>query len=167
MARMEVKQTRVIYLELAVHEKSVRSREKYNDAVVKIFTGLNAVGRTLTCGDITFARLKYSKLLNNDELAKGGVSRAMAANVFENLPLVVEAVASICEKASDRELRFQEHYQSVNALACLWAWYFAALRWWQERKPEKLKRNSIDKSLNGALELLLDRWLICSQWAGV
>ncbi len=91
----------------------------------------------------------------------------MAANVSENWPLVTEAALKICSQARDRRLRFREHYQSVNALAYLWAWYFAALRWRQDRELNELEKDSIDKSLAEALDLLMDRWLICSQWAGV
>jgi hypothetical protein len=107
------------------------------------------------------------KLLNNDDLMKGDAIRPMAANVSENWGLIVEAATAICEKAKDRGLRFRQQYQSVNALAYLWAWYFTAARWRQERKLKELEKDSMDKSLDAALDLLMDRWLICSQWAGV
>jgi len=107
------------------------------------------------------------KLLNNDDLMRGEAIRPMAANVSENWLLVKEAATKICEHAKDRRLRFREHYQSVNALAYLWAWYFAALRWRQEVGLKELEKDSMDKSLAGILDLLMDRWLICSQWAGV
>jgi hypothetical protein len=107
------------------------------------------------------------RLLNNDDLMKGDAIRPMAANVSENWALVKEAARKIFEQARDRGLRFGEHYQSVNALAYLWAWYFAALRWRDERKLKELDKDSVDKSLAEALDLLMDRWLICSQWAGV
>lgn len=106
-------------------------------------------------------------LLNNNDLMRGEAIRPMAANVSENWALVVEAATRICAQARDRGLRFREHYQSVNAMAYLWGWYFAALRWRQEHKPKELEKDSLDKSLAGTLDLLMDRWLICSQWAGV
>jgi hypothetical protein len=107
------------------------------------------------------------RLLNNDDLMRGEAIRPMAANVSENWSLVVEAATSICGQAKDRGLRFREHYQSVNALAYLWASYFAALRWRQERRLKELEKDSLDKRLAGTLDLLMDSWLICSQWAGV
>lgn len=107
------------------------------------------------------------KLLNNDDLMRGEAIGPMAANVSENWDLVVEAAADVCAHAKDRGLRFGEHYQSVNALAYLWAWYFAALRWHQEHKPAELDKDSLSKSLAAVLDSLMDRWLICSQWAGV
>lgn len=107
------------------------------------------------------------RLLTNDDLMKGDAIRPMAANVSENWLLVKEAIRKICEQARDRGLRFREHYQSVNALAYLWAWYFAALRWREEHRLKELEKDSLDKRLAAALDQLLDRWLICSQWAGV
>ncbi len=107
------------------------------------------------------------KLLNNDDLMRGAAIRPMAANVSENWPLVEEAATKVCGHARDRGLRFREQYQSVNALAYLWAWYFAALRWRQGRGLNELDKDSMDKSLAGILDLGMDRWLVCSQWAGV
>jgi 5-methylcytosine-specific restriction endonuclease McrA len=98
---------------------------------------------------------------------KGEAIRPMAANISENWDLVVEAATRICAHARDRGLRFREHYQSVNSLAYLWAWYFAALRWRQQRKSKELEKDSLEKSLAATLDVLMDRWLICSQWAGV
>lgn len=107
------------------------------------------------------------RLLSNDDLMRGEAIRPMAANVSENWSLVKEAACKICAHAKDRGLRFRDHYQSVNALAYLWAWYFTALRWRHERGLRELEKDSLDKSLAETLDLLMDRWLICSQWAGV
>jgi hypothetical protein len=107
------------------------------------------------------------KLLSNDDLMKGDAIRPMAANVSDNWLLVRESAYRICAHARDRGLRFRDHYQSVNALAYLWAWYFAALRWRQERALKELEKDSLEKSLAETLDLFMDRWLICSQWAGV
>jgi hypothetical protein len=107
------------------------------------------------------------RLLNNDDLMKGEAIRPMAAHVSENWSLVKDAVTRVCEHARDRGLRFREHYQSVNALAYLWALYFVALIWGQGRELKELEKDSMDKTLAATLDLLMDRWLICSQWAGV
>jgi len=106
-------------------------------------------------------------LLNNNDLMKGEAIRPMAANISENWNLVVEAITRVCAHARDRGLRFREHYQSVNSLAYLWAWYFLALRWRQKSKPKEPEKDSLDKRLAATLDALMDRWLICSQWAGV
>lgn len=106
-------------------------------------------------------------LLNNDDLMKGEAIRPMAANVSENWCLIEEAVICICRYAKDRGLHFRQHYQSVNALAYLWAWYFAAIYWRAKRQFNELEKDSFDKSLTEILDAQIDRWLICSQWAGV
>lgn len=107
------------------------------------------------------------KLLKNDDLMKGEAIRPMAANVSEHWNLIVEAATAVCAKAKDRGLRFREQYQSVNALAYLWAWYFAAVRWREERGLKELEKDALEKCLDELLDRMLDRWLICSQWAGV
>ena len=107
------------------------------------------------------------RLLNNNDLIRGDAIRPMASDISSHWHLLIEAVTRICEHARERELRFREHYQSVNSLAYLWAWYFAALRWRQEQKPKELEKDSLVKGLAAALDALMDRWLICSQWADV
>jgi len=215
-ALKEVKQTRVVYLELAEYEVALWSRDTYNDAVVNIFTRLNTAGRTLTREDITFAWLKIGwdatatenrsakacmddlrerladlsisigdedvisaislvwavafnsgRLLTNNDLIRGEAIRPMASDISKNWSLLVEAVVRVCDHVRDHGLVFREHYQSVNSLAYLWAWYFAALRWRQEQRLKEREKNSLEKGLLATLESSVDRWLICSQWADV
>jgi len=91
----------------------------------------------------------------------------MAANVSMNWHLVVDAATRISAHAKDRGLRFREHYQSVNALSYLWAWYFIALHWGSQRKLKETDKDALEKRLAESLDKYMDRWLICSQWAGV
>ena len=107
------------------------------------------------------------KLLNNNDLMRGDAIRPMAANVSTNWHLVVEAATRISAHAKDRGLRFREQYQSVNALSYLWAWYFIALHWGSQRKLKETDKDALEKRLAETLDKCMDRWLICSQWAGV
>jgi 5-methylcytosine-specific restriction endonuclease McrA len=107
------------------------------------------------------------KLLTNNDLMRGDAIRPMAANVSKNWHLVVDAANRISAHAKDRGLRFREHYQSVNALSYLWAWYFIALQWGCQRRLKELDKDALEKRLADALDKYMDRWLICSQWAGV
>ncbi|WP_316170076.1 DUF262 domain-containing protein [Bradyrhizobium sp. SZCCHNRI1058] len=107
------------------------------------------------------------RLLTNNDLIKGETIRPMASDISSNWNLLFEAVTRVCELAQERGLRFREHYQSVNSLAYLWAWYFSALRWRDDRQSKELEKDSLEKSLVQALHSLMDRWLLCSQWAGV
>ncbi len=106
-------------------------------------------------------------LLDSNDLMKGEAIKPMAADISENWMLLVEAATRICELARDRGLRFRVHYQSLNSVAYLWAWYFAALLWRQRRALRELEKDSLEKCLAEALDTTMDRWLISSQWAGV
>jgi hypothetical protein len=216
MALKEVKQTRVTYLELAEFKESLGARERYNDAIVNIFTRLNTAGRTLTREDITFAWLKIGwkkdhtdgrlatecleslaselkdadlpiaiddlvsavsfvwavafnggRLLGNDDLMKGDAIRPMAEAVSEHWSLVVDAAVTVSTHVRDRGLRFRAHYQSMSALAYLWAWCFLALRFQHRSKLTVREDDALDKRVSEALDNCLDRWLLCTQWAGV
>jgi Protein of unknown function DUF262 len=107
------------------------------------------------------------KLLTNNDLMRGDAIRPMAANVSENWHLVADTAIRISSQAKDRGLRFREHYQSVNALSYLWAWYFSALHWSSERNLTVVNKDALEKGLGESLDKYMDRWLICSQWAGV
>lgn len=107
------------------------------------------------------------KLLNNDDLMKGEAIRPMAALVSEHWHVVTEAVATVSTHVRDRGLRFRNHYQSVNALAYLWAWYFLALRFAHDRKLNVRENDALEKRAADSLDGIVDRWLFCSQWAGV
>lgn len=107
------------------------------------------------------------KLLNNSDLMRGDAIRPMAAEVSRGWHLVVEAATRVCTFAKDRGLRFREQYQSVNALAYLWAWYFIALNWARQQSLSETEVDGLEKRLAAALDKNMDRWLICSQWAGV
>ena len=98
------------------------------------------------------AAFNRGKLLTNDDLMRGDAIRPMAANVSENWQLVVDAATRISEHARDRGLRFREHYQSVNALSYLWAWYFIALRWQNETKLTEIEKDAFKKCLAEALK---------------
>jgi hypothetical protein len=106
-------------------------------------------------------------LLTNNDLMRGDSIRPMAANVSTHWHLVVHAATRISAHAKDRGLHFRDHYQSVNALAYLWAWCFVALNWGHQRKLKETEKDALDKGIDAALDKYMDRWLICTQWAGV
>jgi hypothetical protein len=69
---------------------------------------------------------------------------------------------------NSRELEYGAggHYSSLNALAVVWAWLYLAFNWEAQHGLTVLKRDDFDKKLTATLSSVLDRWLICSQWAG-
>jgi hypothetical protein len=135
---------------------------------------LDELGVSLATEDIVSAisfvwsvSFNAGKLLSNDDLMKGEAIRPMAKNISEHWTLLEEAAIRICQRARDRGLGFREHYQSVNSLAYLWAWYFIAVRWRQEQYLKELDKDALEKKLIAELDAAMDRWLICTQWAGV
>ena len=113
------------------------------------------------------ATFNSGRLLTNNDLMRGDAIRPMAKNVSSNWHLVVDAATRISAHANDRGLRFRDHYQSVNALAYLWAWYFIAIYWQSQNKLKETDKDELEKRLAETLDKYMDRWLICSQWAGV
>jgi hypothetical protein len=107
------------------------------------------------------------KLLSNNDLMRGEAIRPMADNVSKNWYLVVDAATRVSAQVRDRGLRFREHFQSVNALAYLWAWTFSALHWGSQHGLKEVEKDALDKRIAESLDKYIDRWLICSQWAGV
>lgn len=107
------------------------------------------------------------KLLGNNDLLKGEAIRPMAEDVSGNWSLVVEAMTRVSALLKDRRLEFGVHYQSLNAVQILWAWYFAAASW-QVAHPHlnEPQKDRFEQHLLEALDEFVDRWLICSQWAG-
>ncbi len=107
------------------------------------------------------------ELLNNNDLMRGDTIRPMAANISKGWDILTESATQVCSQIEERDLRFREHYQSLNAVAYLWAWYFGGLFWGQQRGLGVRPQDELEKRLRETLNQYLDRWLICSQWAGV
>lgn len=103
LALKEVKQTRVMFLELTEYGPSLGSRESYNDAVVNIFTRLNTAGRTLTREDITFAWLKVG----------WKVALTMNRNATQCFEQLAEDLESLWLPLSNEDL--------VSAISFLWS----------------------------------------------
>lgn len=109
---------------------------------------------------------REGKLLNKSDLLQGQVMRPMAEVMSQHWDLAVEAASSVCRCVRYRRLQFRKLYYSLNALAFLWTWYFGALRWRKDRNLRETQKDEFQKRLDEALEGLVDRWLICSTWAG-
>lgn len=215
-ALREVKQTRVNYLELDRYDDNHGEREKYDDAIVNIFTRLNTAGRTLTREDITFAWLKLNwdlganngigakesidelleelqsvglnlkaedaigavsiiwsasfrggQILKNADLVRGEVITPMAGEVSVHWALFRNAITRVSSLAHSRSLAYRDQYLSLNALSYLWALYFIGARWQNNANLNEVERDNFDRSILSTIESRIDRWLICSQWAGL
>jgi len=109
------------------------------------------------------------RILANSDLLKGEVIRPMASTLAQRWEMVAEAVDIGARALCERELRFGpgEHFSSVYALAVLWGWLYVAECWKNSHSLGELQRDDFEKRCKDSLCKYLDRWIICSQWAGV
>jgi hypothetical protein len=106
------------------------------------------------------------RLLSNNDLLRGETIRPMAGDLSDNWSTLVVAILSASALVRDRDLLYEQHYQSVNSLIVLWAWCYVADRWLVRNPLQELERDSFTKRKEELLNEFTDRWLICSQWAG-
>jgi hypothetical protein len=107
-------------------------------------------------------------LLSDKDLLKGDTVRPMARDLSSVWAEVVESLKLVLETAKERDLRYGQNgqYNSLNALIVVWYCAFNALRWLKSNPQNTVRTDSFQKSLKKTLEVNLDRWMICSQWAG-
>lgn len=151
---------------LTANDSATRSFEKLSEQLKELGLELSSEDLVSATSFLWSVNFNDGKLLTNNDLLKGEAIRPMAEQMSEHWTLVVEAATKVCEHVKDRQLEFGRQYQSLNALAFLWAWYFAALRWRRDHTLLELEKDELQKRLGNVLNNYLDRWLICSQWAG-
>ena len=112
--------------------------------------------------------LNNGKLIDNRDLLKGDVIRPMASDLSERWAPIVKAFIAGIEAVNTRQLEYgaSGHYASLNALTVIWAWYYLAISWQETNNLTEPQRDDFTKKCADSLALMLDRWLICSQWAG-
>ena len=113
-------------------------------------------------------RYNSGKLIDNRDLLKGGVIKPMASALSEGWTTISAAVVSTMDVVKDRHLVFGAagHYVSLNSLAIIWAWNYLGANWQATTALNEAQRDDFTKKCSATLGKYLDRWLICSQWAG-
>lgn len=108
------------------------------------------------------------KLLENKDLLKGGNIRPMAKQLSHRWADIHEAILDGFKAVKDRGLEFGAtgQYVSINALSVVWTWLYIAIQWEGQQKLSTINKDNFKKELRKTLSIVLDRWLICSQWAG-
>jgi hypothetical protein len=108
------------------------------------------------------------KPLENRDLLRGEVIRPMASSISGCWEDICRAVLDITDRVNDRGLAYGSgnHYASLNALSLLWAWYYLALSWERAQSLTVPQKDAFEKKCLETLDKYVDRWLICSQWAG-
>lgn len=109
------------------------------------------------------------KLLANSDLLKGDLIRPMAFALARRWIVVQNAFSLGARTLNERLLEYgpRGHFFSVYALAVLWAWLYIADLWKSEHVSKELERDDFEKKCSASVAGYVDRWIICSQWAGV
>jgi hypothetical protein len=115
------------------------------------------------------ASFRDGSLLSDKDLLKGGTVLPMARDLSQHWKEVNNSLSLIVRKLSERNLRFGQNAQfnSLNSVIVLWAVVFNAYKWLKLHSQSHLSQDGFDKSLEQALTLVMDRWIVCSQWAGL
>jgi hypothetical protein len=108
------------------------------------------------------------QLLANRDLLRGATIRPMASELAKRWSDIRRAVLAGLDAVNGRELEYGlgGHYSSLNALAVVWAWLYVAFQWEAHHRLTVPQRDDFEKKLTATLSSVLDRWLICSHWAG-
>jgi hypothetical protein len=109
------------------------------------------------------------RLLANSDLLKGAVIRPMAASLSKEWGPVQNAFVTGAKALIQRSMEYGQRgqFSSLYALAVVWAWMYIAESWKAEHHLTELARDDFDKRCNDSVASYLDRWIMCSQWAGV
>lgn len=108
-------------------------------------------------------------LLANSDLLKGGVIRPMAAALSKEWSPVQSAFVRGAKALIQRSLEYgpRGQFSSLYSLAVVWAWIYIAERWKAEHYLGELTRDDFEKRCQDTIASYLDRWIMCSQWAGI
>lgn len=108
------------------------------------------------------------QLLANHDLLRGATIRPMASELAKRWNDIRRAVFAGLEAVRNHGLEYGSagQYSSLNALSVVWSWLYVAIQWERQHVLTVPQRDDFEKKLNATLSAVLDRWLICSQWAG-
>jgi hypothetical protein len=108
------------------------------------------------------------RLLANRDLLRGAMIRPMASELAKRWGDICRAIVTGLNVVRSRGLEYGSagEYSSLNALMVVWSWLYLAIQWEEQHVLTVPQRDDSEKKLNDTLSSVLDRWLICSQWAG-
>lgn len=108
-------------------------------------------------------------LLSDKDLLKGDTVRPMAGDLSAEWSDIVRSLETVLQTAKDHDLRYGQNgqYNSNNALIVIWCSVFSAYRWLRTHPQNTVATDSFNKSLEEHLDNHIDRWMICSHWAGL
>lgn len=108
---------------------------------------------------------KDGELLSDRDLLKGDIVRPMSGNLASCWNVIADAVTECCDLIEDSDLKFRQHYDSINAVIILWCWYTTAMQWKSSQSLSAPKKDSFEKEIAEILRMRVDRWIVLSKWA--
>ena len=105
------------------------------------------------------------KILNNKDLLRGESIRLWQRN-SGNWAIMSEAITQASSFVNDRGIQHNQHYSSLNSLFVLWSWYYIYLKWCATHHLNEIPKYNLAEIIKRTFMGYIDRWLICSQWAG-
>jgi hypothetical protein len=105
-------------------------------------------------------------LLGDRDLLSGEKIRPLAEQISAEWTSLSKCVIKFCEILANRQIRYREHYSSLNALVVLLTWIWVGFSWGEERALSEIERDDFDKQLIKSFCRFCDRWLILSSWSG-
>lgn len=141
---------------------------------LKLQTEIASLGIDLAMDELVGATsflwsvFRNGKLLDNSDLLNGEVIRPMASDLANRWTEVSAAITGGVSAIRRRGFEYgnAKHFYSLYALAIPCAWLYIAEQWKKEHNLGVLEGDEFEKKLTASLETHLDRWIICSQWAG-
>ncbi len=108
------------------------------------------------------------RLLANSDLLKGEITRPMASALSQRWNAVGTAFGTGAKTLLEHGLEYGQsgHFSSLYVLAVLWGWLYIAEIWKASHSLSELQKDDFQKRCEQSVNAYLDRWVLCSQWAG-
>lgn len=132
---------------------------------------LKSVGLSITMDDlVNSVSFMWSvffndgKILADRDLLRGDIIKPMAVSLSDSWSIVCESFVDIANSLNERALLDQ--VGSLNAITVLCAWTAQHRYWLKNNSLKAIEKDELEKKSREALNSHMDRWLICSTWAG-
>lgn len=106
-------------------------------------------------------------LLSDRDLLKKDIIQPMADDLSASWTVIHDSFCRVATSMKERKIEFRDHFQSLNAFWILCTWRVIAES--QLRRfsgASVVEKANYQDEINKALERNLDRWFLCSSWAG-